>query len=61
MVWDWNGLLGPRDLPPLDLLRYQQCFAFPVRDYYLHLGFDFEAGHLPAPEYLAELSKTLEC
>ncbi len=56
VIWDWNGtllddawlcievmnaLLAPRGLPPLDPARYQSLFGFPVRDYYLRLGFDF--------------------
>ncbi len=56
VIWDWNGtlpddawlcievmngLLGPRRLPALDAARYQDLFCFPVRDYYLRLGFDF--------------------
>lgn len=56
VIWDWNGtllddawlcvevmngLLRPRGLPPLDAARYQDLFCFPVRDYYLRLGFDF--------------------
>ncbi|HEY3445694.1 MAG TPA: HAD hydrolase-like protein [Myxococcales bacterium] len=58
VIWDWNGtllddaflcievmngLLGPRKLPMLDAARYQDLFCFPVRDYYLRLGFDFAA------------------
>ena len=56
VIWDWNGtllddawlcvevmngLLGPRGLPVLDAARYQELFRFPVRDYYVRLGFDF--------------------
>ena len=56
VVWDWNGtllddawlcvevmngLLRERGLPALDAARYQALFGFPVRDYYLRLGFDF--------------------
>jgi len=56
VIWDWNGtllddawlcvevmngLLAPRGLVPLDAARYQRLFGFPVRDYYVRLGFDF--------------------
>jgi len=56
VIWDWNGtllddawlcievmngLLAPRGLPALTPARYQALFGFPVRDYYLRLGFDF--------------------
>lgn len=56
VVWDWNGtlfddaalcvevmngLLCLRAMPPLSPERYRALFDFPVRDYYLRLGFDF--------------------
>jgi phosphoglycolate phosphatase len=56
VIWDWNGtllddawlcievmngLLGRRGMPLLDAERYQRLFAFPVREYYRWLGFDF--------------------
>ena len=57
IVWDWNGTLID-DVPACvrslnDLLRrygrrpvtcrqYRESFGFPVRDYYVRLGFDFE-------------------
>lgn len=55
VIWDWNGtllndvdyavrtvnsLLGPRNLPLLDIPRYQKTFCFPIRKYYELLGFD---------------------
>lgn len=55
IVWDWNGtllddvqasvnainvLLAERRLPPTDPLRYRELFGFPVRNYYLALGFE---------------------
>jgi len=58
VVWDWNGtllddawlcidvmnrMLRQRGLPALTPERYQEVFAFPVRDYYARLGFDFRA------------------
>lgn len=57
IIWDWNGtllddvalcvsvnniLLNDHGLPALTVERYQRIFAFPVRDYYRELGFDFE-------------------
>jgi phosphoglycolate phosphatase len=57
ILWDWNGtllddawlcvevmnrMLAERNLHPLTLQRYRDIFAFPVRDYYQILGFDFE-------------------
>lgn len=56
VVWDWNGtlfddawlcvevmdgLLRARGLPGLTPERYAELFDFPVRDYYVRLGFDF--------------------
>ena len=57
IIWDWNGtLLNDLDLciniinpmlkkRGLDLItkdQYLEVFDFPVRDYYLELGFDFD-------------------
>lgn len=60
IIWDWNGtllddtglcldiangMLRERTLPTLSLQRYQQVFDFPVRNYYVAVGFsadDFE-------------------
>lgn len=57
IVWDWNGtllddvqasvnainvLLAERHLPTIDPVRYRECFGFPVRNYYLALGFRLE-------------------
>jgi phosphoglycolate phosphatase len=56
VIWDWNGtllddaracaeainvLLQRRHLPPVSFQQYLDVFDFPVRDYYLQLGFDF--------------------
>jgi phosphoglycolate phosphatase len=53
VLWDWNGtilddlhvvidvmnqLLASKGLPPIDQVRYQREFGFPVRDYYTRLG-----------------------
>jgi phosphoglycolate phosphatase len=55
IIWDWNGtllddldycieiingMLRRRGLPPVDRSRYHQVFDFPVRDYYVRVGFD---------------------
>lgn len=57
VVWDWNGtllddmevcisvmnkLLEKRDLPLLDTKRYKEIFGFPVQNYYMELGFNFD-------------------
>lgn len=56
VIWDWNGtllddaelcvsvmttVLQKRGLPPLTAERYAEAFRFPVREYYVDLGFDF--------------------
>ncbi len=56
IIWDWNGtllddawlcvdvmnsMLKERNLPVKTLEEYRNLFDFPVRDYYLKLGFDF--------------------
>jgi phosphoglycolate phosphatase len=57
IIWDWNGtllndawlcvdvmnnMLTKRDLPLITLEIYRNIFDFPVRDYYLKLGYDFD-------------------
>lgn len=57
IVWDWNGtllndvdlcvdsinrLLSQRGLGLLTRSAYREIFTFPVRDYYLRAGFDFD-------------------
>lgn len=57
IIWDWNGtllddawlcvdvmngMLKERDLPLKTLDEYKELFDFPVMDYYVKLGFDFE-------------------
>lgn len=57
IIWDWNGtllddcwlcvesinkLLLKRGLPLIDKEKYLDIFCFPVEDYYIKLGFDFE-------------------
>lgn len=56
IIWDWNGtllddlelclevinkMLIARSLNPVSSNTYLDVFGFPVRDYYLKLGFDF--------------------
>lgn len=56
IIWDWNGtllddvqacvdainiLLKSRKLPTVSQSEYLELFDFPVRNYYLKLGFDF--------------------
>jgi phosphoglycolate phosphatase len=58
IIWDWNGtllndawlcvevmngMLEERGLRKITLNIYRTIFDFPVRDYYLKLGFDFES------------------
>jgi len=57
IIWDWNGtllndawlcvdvmnhMLAQRGLPLITLEIYRNIFDFPVRDYYLKLGYDFD-------------------
>ncbi|MDP3147977.1 MAG: HAD hydrolase-like protein [Ignavibacteria bacterium] len=57
IIWDWNGtlfndvevcvsivnsLLSKRNLPILSHEKYKDIFTFPVKDYYVTAGFDFE-------------------
>ncbi len=56
IIWDWNGtllddvqacvdainiLLADQKLPLISRTQYLDVFDFPVRNYYLKLGFDF--------------------
>jgi phosphoglycolate phosphatase len=69
IIWDWNGtllndldlcimsintLLERRKLPLLSNQSYRDVFSFPVRDYYLAIGFDFamEEFSMPAQEFI---------
>ena len=57
IIWDWNGtllddaqvcvdainvLLGRRRMPAISREQYLDVFDFPIRDYYLKVGFDLE-------------------
>ena len=37
-----NGMLGERGMPLRTLDEYRELFDFPVRDYYVKLGYDFD-------------------
>ena len=64
IFWDWNGtllddiqvcvdamniLLRKRGMPKLEPERYREVFTFPVRDYYVEIGFDFEKEDFEGP------------
>ena len=66
ILWDFNGtllddmqvcidcmniMLKERKLPALDLARYREIFTFPVKEYYLELGFDFKQEPFEIPAY----------
>jgi phosphoglycolate phosphatase len=81
ILWDWNGtllddthtciecmnlMLEKRGIPLLTKERYLEIFTFPVREYYLQAGFDFEKEpfEIPAHQFIdlyrdAVLSATL--
>ena len=57
IIWDWNGtllddgwlfvdvmnsVLVRRGMDTITLEKYREIFGFPVKDYYLKLGFDLE-------------------
>ncbi len=57
VIWDWNGtllddawlcvdvmngMLAERGLPLKTLDEYRELFDFPVREYYVKLGYDFD-------------------
>jgi phosphoglycolate phosphatase len=69
IIWDWNGtllndaglavrimnqMLEKRGLPMLSFEEYKSVFTFPVKDYYLKIGFDFrtEPFEIPALEFI---------
>lgn len=79
LVYDWNGtlfddavmcvdiinaMLERRNIPRVTMLQYQEQFGFPVRDYYLRVGFDFDAEpfEILAKEFItAYEQRRLEC
>lgn len=69
IIWDWNGtlindtsicieamnqLLAVRNMQLLNKDIYQEKFTFPVKDYYINIGFDFkkEPFEKPALEFI---------
>tara|TARA_Y100001970_G_C14206095_1_gene844087 strand:+ start:569 stop:1234 length:666 start_codon:yes stop_codon:yes gene_type:complete len=57
IIWDWNGtllndgwlfvdimnsILIKRAMTPITLEKYREIFTFPVKNYYITLGFDLE-------------------
>ncbi len=76
ILWDWNGtllndtdicllginrLLVKRNLPELNKEKYRNIFTFPVKDYYLAAGFNFEEEpfETPAEEFILEYKSLL--
>lgn len=74
IIWDWNGtlfddlgicinvmnrILKNRNLPLLNIKRYKQIFGFPVKHYYIQLGFNFvkETFEEISTELIAEYQK----
>ncbi len=74
IIWDWNGtllndawlfvdvmntVLRRRNMPLLDVEKYRQIFGFPVKDYYIKLGFDLdqEAFESSGMEFIREYEK----
>ncbi len=71
IIWDWNGtllddvdccvdtlnvLLAARGMPAVSRDMYRARFGFPVKDFYLGLGFDFGAEDFGAlsHEFIAD-------
>lgn len=57
LIWDWNGtllddvevnvkvineMLSKRNLPLLDINTYKEIFCFPVKQFHIRIGIDFE-------------------
>ena len=57
IIWDWNGtlvddawlcveimntILNKRGYKLIDINEYRKYFTFPVKEYYIKLGFNFE-------------------
>ncbi len=79
IIWDWNGtllddrwlcvdimnrMLKKRKLPAITEAKYQQVFNFPVRNYYVEIGFDFEREPYDevTVEFIADYqNRWLEC
>ena len=69
IIWDWNGTLlddrwlcvaainqtlSDRNMDLIDETRYKEIFCFPVIEYYVKLGFDFnhEPFSVPGTEFV---------
>lgn len=79
IVWDWNGTLlddvqlclscinhtlASEGLKPLDSLeQYRSIFGFPIQDYYVRAGFDFEKTSWPvvANRYMDDYMSRWTC
>jgi len=79
IIWDWNGtlfndvslcvsivnqLLIARKLPPLSVEKYKEIFTFPVKNYYITAGFNFdhESFEVVGKEWMDEYERRkLEC
>jgi len=74
IIWDWNGtiiddawlcveilnnILEKRGLNSITIDDYRKYFTFPVRDYYVKLGFDFsvEPFEVCGMEFIHEFKK----
>ncbi len=71
ILWDWNGtllndmhiciavinmLLTKRKKPVINAEQYKRIFTFPVKEYYIKAGFDFnqESFEKPATEFIEQ-------
>lgn len=76
LIWDWNGtllddvnanvevinkMLLKRSLPLLELNRYKDIFCFPVKQFHIRIGIDFNKESIEevSAEYM-ELYKSYE-
>ena len=76
IIWDWNGtivndafvfikimnsFLKERSLPLISLKDYRRFFVFPVKNYYINLGFDFtkESFEVLSHQFIAEYKKAM--
>ena len=74
ILWDWNGtliddgwlfvnimnsILVKRKMKSITLKKYRQMFCFPVKDYYIKLGFDFNKENFEqcGTEFIKEYEK----
>jgi phosphoglycolate phosphatase len=74
IIWDWNGtlindawlcvvimnnILEKRGLDLITIDEYREHFTFPVRDYYVKLGFDFsvEPFEVCGMEFITDFKK----